>query len=46
VGDDEVARSLGIPLESSGMIGYEGCTMSQYDEWLRLMSAGDVRSAR
>ena len=37
-GDDEVARGLGIPLESSGIIGYEGCTMSQYDEWLRLMT--------
>lgn len=38
VGDDEVAKSLGIHLESSGQIGYEGCTMSQYDEWLRLMT--------
>lgn len=37
-GSDEVARSLGIELESSGVIGYEGCTMSQYDEWLRLMT--------
>ena len=46
VGDDAVARGLGIPLESSGIIGYEGCTMSQYDEWLRLMSAGDARGAR
>lgn len=37
-GDDAVATELGIPLESSGIIGYEGCTMSQYDEWLRLMT--------
>jgi benzoate/toluate 1,2-dioxygenase alpha subunit len=40
VGDDEVARGLGIALESSGIIGYEGCTMTQYDQWLRLISAG------
>ena len=37
-GTDEVAESLGIELESSGIIGYEGCTMTQYDQWLRLMT--------
>lgn len=38
VGADETAQALGIPLESSGLIGYEGCSMSQFDEWLRLMT--------
>lgn len=37
VGQDETAKTLGVPLESSGLIGYEGCSMSQFDEWLRLM---------
>lgn len=37
IGADETATALGIPLESSGIIGYEGCSMSQFDEWLRLI---------
>ena len=37
-GTDEVAASLGIELESSGIIGYEGCTMTEYDQWLSLMT--------
>jgi len=46
VGDDQAARALGIPLESSGIIGYEGCTMSQYDQWLRLMGGADAAGVR
>jgi Phenylpropionate dioxygenase and related ring-hydroxylating dioxygenases, large terminal subunit len=46
-GIDETAASLGIKTESSGLIGYEGCSMSQFDQWIRLMnkqviSAGGV----
>lgn len=43
VGPDEVAARLGLEIESSGRIGYEGCSMSQFDQWLRLMT-GQGRS--
>ncbi len=39
-GTDEVARSVGIELAHSGIIGYEGCTMTQYDRWLELLTPG------
>lgn len=42
-GNDEVANSLGISLESSGRLGYEGCSMSQFDEWLRLLKRNPSR---
>jgi benzoate/toluate 1,2-dioxygenase alpha subunit len=38
VGTDETAASIGMKTESSGLIGYEGCSMSQFDQWLRLMN--------
>jgi benzoate/toluate 1,2-dioxygenase alpha subunit len=40
-GTDEVASNLGIELSHSGIIGYEGCTMTQYDRWIELMTKED-----
>lgn len=37
-GTDETAASIGMKTESSGVIGYEGCSMSQFDQWRRLMN--------
>jgi len=39
-GTNDVARSVGIELAHSGVIGYEGCTMTQYDRWLELLTQG------
>ena len=38
VGQDDYADKWGMKIEHSGPIGYEGSTMTEYDEWLRLMS--------
>lgn len=39
-GTNDVAKSVGIELAHSGIIGYEGCTMTQYDRWLELLTQG------
>jgi benzoate/toluate 1,2-dioxygenase alpha subunit len=44
VGTDETAAALGMKTESSGIIGYEGCSMSQFDQWLRLMNRPVARA--
>jgi benzoate/toluate 1,2-dioxygenase alpha subunit len=37
-GTDDLAAKLGIELESSGILGSETSTITEYDQWLSLMT--------
>jgi len=40
-GTDEIAASLGIELESSGILGSEESTLTEYQQWLSLMTVNE-----